>query len=84
MISRMLSKPGEKAHFAKIMVIRWVFVKILSRDAVPSTDFTIVYCKKKGFKIFFAPKLARSAVEVCSEKQKTAFLSKFGSLLDPK
>ena len=46
-MSRMLSKPGEKAHFAKIMVIRWVSVKILSRDAVPSADFTIVYCKKK-------------------------------------
>ena len=47
MMSRMLSKPGKKAHFAKIMVIRWVSVKILSRDAVPSADFTIVYCKKR-------------------------------------
>ena len=55
LISRMLSKPGRKAHFAKIMVIRWVFVEILSRDVVTSADFTIVGCKKKCCKVFFAP-----------------------------
>ena len=54
MISRMLLKPGVKAPFAKIMVITWVFVEILSRDAVTSADFTTVDCNK-GFKIFFAP-----------------------------
>ena len=47
MISHMLSKPGERAHFAKIMVIRSVFVEILSRDVVTSADFTTV-----DFKIF--------------------------------
>ena len=57
MISRMLSKPGEKAHFAKIMVIRWVFVEILSRDMVTSANFTTVYCKKRGFKIPPPPSL---------------------------
>ena len=45
MISRMLSKPGEKAHLAKIMVIRWAVREILSRDVVTSEDFTTVDCK---------------------------------------
>ena len=43
-------KTGEKAHFAKIMVIRWVFVEILKRDMVTSADFTTVYCKKRASK----------------------------------
>ena len=42
----MLSKPGEKAHIAKIMVSRRVFVEILSRDVVSSADFTTVDCKR--------------------------------------
>ena len=54
MISRMLSKSGEKAHFAKIMVIRLVFVEILSRDMVTSADFTSVDCKK-GLQNLFLP-----------------------------
>ena len=58
----MLSKPREKAHFAKNMVIIWAFVDILSLDVVTSADFTTVDYKK-GFKIFFAPSLARSALE---------------------
>ena len=36
---------------------------------------------KKGFKIFFAPpppQLARSALKVCSKKQKTAFIPILG------
>ena len=43
-----------KAHFAKIMVIRWIFVEILSRDVVTSADFTTVDCKK-GLQNFFCP-----------------------------
>ena len=81
MISRMLSKPGEKAHFAKSMVIRWVFVEILSRDVVTSADFTSVDCEKE-LQNLLTPLLARSALEVCSKKQKTAFISNFGSLWD--
>ena len=54
MINRMLSKPGEKAHFAKIMVIRWVFPEILSRDVVTSADYTTVYCKKGASKSFLS------------------------------
>ena len=79
----MLLKHGKKAHFAKIMVSRRVFVEILSRDVVTSADFTTVDCKK-GLQIFFAPYLARSALKVCSKKQKTAFISNFGSLWNAK
>ena len=32
----------DKAHFAKIMVIKWVFVDILSRGVVSLADFTTV------------------------------------------
>ena len=45
-------KPGEKAHFAKIMVIRWAFGEILSRDVVTSADFTTVDCKKGLLNLF--------------------------------
>ena len=58
----MFSKPGKKAHFAKTMVIRWVFIEILSRDVVTSADFTAVDCKK-GLQNLFFPQLARSALE---------------------
>ena len=54
MISRMVSKPGEKAHFAKFMVIRWAFVEILSHDMVTSADYTAVDCKRE-FQNLFCP-----------------------------
>ena len=48
-----LKQPSNQ-HFAKIMVIRWVFEEILLRDVVTSADFTTVDYKK-GFKILFNP-----------------------------
>ena len=50
-------KPGEKAHFAKIMVIRWVMVESISRDMMASADFTTVDCKRKASKCFLPPSL---------------------------
>ena len=73
----MLSQPGEKAHFVKFVVIRWVFVEILSCDVVTSAGLPLLTVKK-GFKIVFAPELARSVLEVCSKTQKTAFFSILG------
>ena len=75
----MLSKPGEKAHFAKIMVIRWVFVKILSRrDAVPSADFTTVYCKKSPLKSFLPLSLLDQHLKFVLKSRKLHFYPSLG------
>ena len=39
------------------------------------SEGVLTYSFKKSFKIFFAPYLARSALEVCSRNQITAFIS---------
>ena len=58
------------------MSIIWAFVEVLSRDMVTSAYFTSVD-SRKCIKIFFAPQLARSILEVSYRKQKTVFLFQF-------